>query len=379
MNISNIEIYPLNLPMKQDFTISSGSVGNRNCGAPHVYVKVTADNGVEGWGEARPSHRWSYETLESVTSTLLRYIRPVLLGENVRDLSHIHMLMNKEIKGGVGNGQPIAKAAVDMALHDLIGVADDNRLADLWFSGFQQTSQLSYLISTASPEEAEQKALYAYTHGYKGLDVKLGINPLQDIEILHAVKSSAPDLFLRVDANQAYNLQQAVKLAKQMEQIGVDVFEQPLRAGDLSGHAALRRRTSIPVALDESIWTAVDLLQAIRAEACDTVVIKLTKMGGLSGARLCGELAREAGLGLLGGGLTESRLGLTASAHLFNYLQITDPVDLNGPLFLEDDPVIDGPEIKEGRVLLPDRPGIGCEISMDKLQRYCYGEYGDPS
>lgn len=358
------------LPMKENFTISSGSVGDTNQGAPHVYVKVTTDNGVEGWGEARPSHRWSYETLETVTSTINNYLRPALLGSGATDLQTIHYLMDREIKRGTSSGQPIAKAAIDMALHDLIGSASEKRLADMWFSTYRQTLEISYLISTSNPEEAEQKAQHAQLNGYKGLDVKIGLNPDIDIEILEAVKGAAPNLFLRVDANQAYNLQQAVKLAKRMEHIGVDVFEQPLRANDIFGHAELRRKTSLPIALDESIWTAGDLLQVIRAEACDSVVIKLTKMGGLSTAKLCGEIAREAGLGLLGGGLTESRLGMTASAHLFNYLQIADPVDLNGPMFLEDDPILQGPLISGGQVTLPDKPGIGCEISIEKLNQF---------
>lgn len=371
MKIANVEVFPLMLPMKQKFSISGGAVGDPALGAPHVYVKITADNGFIGWGEARPSHRWSYETIESVTSTITNYLRPVLLGIKVYDLKTIHLLMNKEIKAGIGSGQPIAKAAVDIALHDLIGIANNKHLSELWFSSSNDSTQLSFLISTASPEEAANKAAYAKSHGYKGLDVKLGLDPSQDINILEAVKGAAPDLFFRVDANQAYNLQQAVAIAKRMERIGVDVFEQPMPANNLFGHAELRRKTSIPIALDESIWTPGDLMQAIRAEACDTVVIKLTKMGGLAGAKLCGEIAREAGLDLLGGGLTESRLGLTASAHLFNYLRIIPPVDLNGPLFLSDDPVDEGPIITEGQVILPAGTGIGCTVSMEKVMKYC--------
>jgi len=370
VRITDIEVYPLRLPMKTSFAISGGTVGSPNDGAPHVYVRVATDGGVEGWGEARPSHRWSCETLETVTSTIAGYLKPALLGAEVSDLQAIHALMNKEIKPGISGGQPIAKAAVDMALHDAIGRERGCRLPELWFAGFRPELKLSYLISTASPEEAGRKAADAAAKGYRGLDVKLGLRPDADFDILEAVKGAAPNLFLRADANQAYNLQQAAKLAREMERIGVDVFEQPLRADDLHGHAQLRRKTDIPIALDESIWTTGNLMQAIRAEACDTVVVKVTKMGGLTGARRCGELAREAGLGLLGGGLTESRLALTASAHLFRYLRIEDPVDLNGPLFLADDPVASGPRIEEGDVVLPDRPGIGCEISAEKLELY---------
>ncbi|WP_259391792.1 enolase C-terminal domain-like protein [Paenibacillus thiaminolyticus] len=100
-------------------------------------------------------------------------------------------------------------------------------------------------------------------------------------------------------------------------------------------------------------------MQAIQTKACDIAVIKVAKIGGLSGAKRCGEMARDAGLELLGGGLTESRLGLTASGWLFQYLDIAYPADLNGPMFLSDDPVETGPVIKEGEIQLPMTPGIG--------------------
>ncbi|GIQ66321.1 mandelate racemase [Paenibacillus cisolokensis] len=370
MRITDVELFPLKLPMKQHFTISNGRVGDASGGAPHVYVRITADNGAFGWGEARPSHRWSYETLETVSSTIKDYLRPLLLGMEATDLRSIHAAMNREIRAGLGSGQPIAKAAIDTALHDLIGNAFGMPLAQMWHGSPAAGIKLSYLISTASPEEAAAKAAYARENGYEGVDVKIGLDPQQDIAILEAVKAAAPDLFFRVDANQAYNLPQAVALAKQMERIGVDVFEQPLPANNLHGHAELRKKTTIPIALDESIWTPGDVMQAIRLEACDTIVVKLTKMGGLSGAKLCGEIAREAGFELLGGGLTESTLGLTASAHLFRYLGIKRPVDLNGPIFLADDPVEAGPVITEGDVELPQGAGIGCTISMDKIEKF---------
>ncbi|SEN52075.1 mandelate racemase/muconate lactonizing enzyme family protein [Lihuaxuella thermophila] len=370
MKIANIEVFALTLPMKSDFSISGGQVGNQQQGAPHVYVKMTGSDGTVGWGEARPSHRWSYETLESVTTTIHHYLKPVLVGEPAWDLRRIHHKMNRQIAAGWNKGMPIAKAAVDMALHDLLAKHHGIPLPRLWMGAFKDSIRLSYLISTNDPETAYEKAKYARENGFLAVDVKIGLNPQQDVRILEAVKQAAPDLYFRVDANQAYDLTQAVRLAREMERIGVDVFEQPLKANQLHGHAELRRKTVIPIALDESIWTAGDLIQAIRQEACDMVVIKVTKMGGLTEAKLCGEIAGEAGLGLLGGGLTESTLGLTASAHLFNYLDIQIPVDLNGPIFLADDPVTDGLKVEKGTVPLSGQSGIGCTISNDKLEKY---------
>ncbi|WP_284645510.1 mandelate racemase/muconate lactonizing enzyme family protein [Paenibacillus silviterrae] len=374
LQISAIDVFSLRLPMKQNFLISGGSVGLAASGAPHIYVRITGNNGLSGWGEARPSPRWSYETPETVIAAIETYWKPRLLEQPAEDLLRLHRLMDKELAGSMHPGHPIARAAVDTALHDLLAQSWQLPLSGLWQSVPAGPLHLSYLISTDDPEQAASKAREAKAQGYRGVDVKIGIQKHRDVDILEAVKQEASDLFFRVDANQAYSLKQAVALAKQMERIGVDVFEQPMPASQLASHRELRGKTSIPIALDESIWSPAGLLEAIRNEACDVAVIKLTKLGGLRNAKLCGELAREAGLGLLGGGLTESKLGFTASAHVFKYLEITDPVDLNGPFFLADDPIEgDWPIIGGAVILQEDMKGLGCRVDSSKLSKYSMG------
>src|SRR5690606_4416662 len=149
----------------------------------------------------------------------------------------LHQRMNLEIASGTTIGQPIAKSAIDLALHDLAARSENKPLPGVWQEAIPGPVKLSYLISTSDPEEAAQLASKAKAEGYKGLDVKVGLTPKRDIDVIRAVKEAAPDLFFRVDANQAYTLSQAIQLAKNMEAVGVDVFEQPLPAGDLLGHA----------------------------------------------------------------------------------------------------------------------------------------------
>lgn len=370
MKITRVYAYAVELPMKQTFTISGGTVGDVATGAPHVYVRIDTDAGVVGWGEARPSHRWSYETLETVTTTVNSYLAPALVGESPLDLGILAKRMDTDIANGVTVGQPIAKAAVDMALHDVIAKHRGLHLSDLWLSTPQSEIRLSYLISTSSPQEAEAKAKFARDQGFTGIDLKIGRGVALDIDLVDAVRPYTDGLFFRVDANQGYLLPDAVQVARYLETCPVSVFEQPLAAGNLFGHAELRRKVDIPIALDEGIWDAQGLMQAIRMEACDAVVIKVTKMGGLARAKQCGEIARAAGLDLLGGGLTESSLGLVASAHLFNHLGIRSPVDLNGPFFLSDDPIINPPILQVGAVTLPTAHGIGCEVSLSKLEQF---------
>lgn len=369
-HITDIDVFALNLPMLQNFITSGGKVGNKNIGAPHVYVRIRTTDGTEGWGEARPSHRWSYETIESVVTTIRAYFVESLKGINIFYLDEIHKIMDQQISSGVTRGQPIAKAAIDMAVMDIIGKKHKQPLATTWLSKQEDSIDLSYLISVSNTEAAAEKAHIAKSEGYSGIDVKIGIDPREDIKILQTIKDIAPGLYFRVDANQAYRLKEAMYLSKAMEEIGVNVFEQPLVAGDLIGHAKLRDFTTIPIALDESVWTPTDVAHAIQAQACDAIVIKATKMGGISQAKRCGEIAQAAGLDLLGGGLTESSLCLYASAHLFHALGITTPVDLNGPLFLEDDPSKVKAVVKDGKVVLPDGYGIGWEVDEQKLMEY---------
>ncbi|MFC4025070.1 mandelate racemase/muconate lactonizing enzyme family protein [Oceanobacillus longus] len=370
MYISKVEVFPVNLPMLQNFSISGGQVGNRQAGAPHVYVRLITEDGIEGWGEARPSHRWSYETIESVVSTIKSYFVDVLIGLPIYELDEIHRVMDKQIASGITRGQPIAKAAIDMAIMDTIAKSNQQSLGHLWFTKPEEEIALSYLISVSNKGEAEEKAKIAKSEGYTGVDVKIGIDTEKDIDILKSIKEILPDAFFRVDANQAYQLKDAMRLCRAMEDIGVDVFEQPLSAGDLAGHAKLREFTTIPIALDESIWTPEDVIRAIQLQACDVIVIKATKMGGLSIAKRCGDIAIAAGLRLLGGGLTESSLGLYASAHLFHALGIKTPVDLNGPLFLKDDPSRQMATIQEGKIKLPNGQGIGWEVDQEKLRHF---------
>lgn len=370
MKITAIEAFPVRLPLRRPLAISGGVVGDMASGAPHVYVRVTASDGSVGWGEARPSPRWSYETLESVVTTIRRYIAPALLGQSVLSTTELLRAMDAEIAPGPCGGQPIAKAAIDTAVHDLLARCQRVPLCALWGTPPSAAICLSYLISTRDAADAEAMAKVAREAGYQGIDLKIGFGLKVDEALLEAVAPYAKDLFFRVDANQAYTLPEAIALARRLGRLGVSVFEQPLAALDWLGHAELRRKVDVPVALDEGIWDATMLLQAIRLEACDAVVVKLTKMGGLARARRCGELAREAGLGLLGGGLTESSLGLVASAHLFHALGIEDPVDLNGPFFLADDPMDRKPVVIDGAAQLPEGEGLGCTVVMERLRRF---------
>jgi o-succinylbenzoate synthase len=370
MQLVSLDIFPLRLPFREEFRIARGSVGSPEAGAPHIYVRVVGENGMEGWGEARPSHRWSYETEESVVSTIRDYLAPALEGVDLFDVDGIHRRMDRDIAPGISTGAPVAKSGVDMAIHDLLARSVGLPLG-LFLGGSREPSvALTYLVSVASAAEAEARARQAWAQGYRGFKVKVGMGPARDLELLQAVRRAAPAAYLWADANQAYDAATASAQARAMEQLGVDVLEQPLAANDWTGLARLARETALPIAVDESVFSPGDLIQLVKLEAVDILVIKLSKMGGLARARLCVQIAREAGLGLLGSGLTESRLGLAAAVHLYGAFGGCAFADLNGPQFLADDPVAEGLDLVPGLAHVPTTPGIGVTIDAEKLAQY---------
>jgi len=370
MKITDVDIFPLRLPFRMEFKIARGSVGSPGAGAPHIYVRVRADNGAVGWGEARPSHRWSYETEESVLSALRGYLAPLLIGRDPADREGIHRAMDTDIAPGTTVGQPIAKCALDIALHDLLGQVCGVNVQDLFGSKAAQEIRLSWIVSDPTPEGAARIASEAVAGGYGSLKVKIGISPERDVETLESVREAAPEAYIWADANQAYTPSFAQRIARASAEIGVDVLEQPLPANDLPGLRRLVASSEVPIAVDESVWSPADLVQAIRMEALDMLVIKVSKMAGLHRARQCIEICRAAGVGVLGSGLTESALGFTASAQLYAACGV-QVADLNGPgQFLADGPANDQVRIAAGRAHLPTGPGLGLRIAEEDVRRF---------
>jgi len=368
--IRSIEVIPLRLPVARALTLFRGTASDPTEGAPHVLVKITDGDGIVGWGEARPSHRWSYETEETVLSTIRNYLAPALVGKEEANLAGLHAAMDTVIAPGTQIGQPIAKSAVDLALHDLLGNQRGLSLSGMLGRAATAPVSLGYVVSAHTIEEAAQQVREGMQKGYHGFKVKAGIHPETDLEMIQEVKRLAGDRPVWVDANQGWDLTTAIRLARAMAGLGVTVIEQPLAAGNVMGYADLVRRSEVPIVLDESISSPRELLLFIRLGAINGLVIKLCRVGGIFWARQMAEMALAADLLLLGSGLTEGRIALQAGAAVFGAFGITVPVDLNGPQFLRDDMVAGPLEFPGQTVPVLERPGIGVAPDPAKLERY---------
>ena len=150
--ITQVEVFPTSIAMKDVFTIGTGFVGDPSSAGNHIFVKITTDDGYVGWGEQRALPSWSYETTESITTTIRYHIAPLLLGKDPLSRNEIHDSIYKTLKPAVSNGHPFAKAAVDIALHDLCGHILDIPIHTLLGGMRHKTLPLSYALSIDTPE-----------------------------------------------------------------------------------------------------------------------------------------------------------------------------------------------------------------------------------
>jgi L-alanine-DL-glutamate epimerase-like enolase superfamily enzyme len=255
-----------------------------------------------------------------------------------------------------------AKAAVDVALHDLAA-----RRLGLSLHGFLGSTVASVrtdvTLSAGDPESLVAAGLARIADGFDVLKVKVGTGDgTADFERVRRIREAVgPDPRLRLDANQGWNRRDAVTAIRAMEDAGFDIelVEQPVAAPDLEGMAWISDRVSTPILADESVYGVRDLVAVIRHGAADLVNVKLAKCGGLGPARTLLELAREHGLGSIVGTMMESHVGVGAAAALVAAYPTTAVNDLDAAWWLKESPVAGGIRYEGSLIHLPTTPGLG--------------------
>ena len=370
MHIKSIEVFPVRLPIKAVLTLPRGPSRTLDEGKRVALVRITDTDGHTGWGEAGPSRRWSAETLESCVSSIRQYLAPAVIGHDLFDLAGLHAKMNRELASGLDPGQPIAKCAIDLAVHDLIG----KRLGisvQSWLGAKRADAvPLARLVSAATPEEAARITREGLAEGHRGFKVKVGHDKALDLDIVRAVVAAGAGAYVWPDANQGYTLEEALRMARGFEKLGITLFEQPVPMSDVYAMKKLLSATGLVIALDEAAMGLPFVIELIRREAVEGLAIKVSKVGGLYYARQMCDLALNAGLTLIGSGLMDAPIGFAASVHLFTAYGIALPADLNGPQFIAEDYLAQPLPIERQVARVPAGPGLGVEIDESKLRKF---------
>ncbi len=358
MGIEQIEAYAVSLRYKEPFRIAAGTSSETR----NVVVKILTDYDVVGWGESSPSKRVTGETQETVVKALDKFA-PKLVGMCPLRIEH-----DVELMDSVVEGSPAAKAAVDMALHDILGKTAGKPLFRL-IGGYRTEVLTDLTLSMNDPERMAQDAVEAREKGFKALKVKVGADCDEDVERVRLVREAVgKEMRLRVDANQGWTPKRAVEVLTRMVKYDVQFAEQPVPAEDIEGLAEVRRSSPVPIMADESVHSPEDAMRLIRADAVDLVNIKLMKCGGMLKARKIAAVAEAAGIPCMIGCMGESGIGIAAGTHLAAAIRNIRYADLDSDILLKDKLVKKGgTDVKNSMRVFSRQSGLGVEELDHKL------------
>ena len=364
MTLVRLTAEPISGRVKPEVAIIS-SLGQHVAGQ-YVLVRLTDDSGKVGLGEASITAVWSGETQAGTIALVNNDLAPLVVGADPFDVEWISRRMERAVFGN-----SFAKAAVESALLDLQGKILGVPLYKLL--GGKDTAaggiRLKFVVGAVEPDIAAQRARRMVDAGWKAIKVKVGRHehPRVDVERLRAVRQAiGPDVFLSVDANGGYTVEQAVWAAERLEKLDVALFEQPTRRGDHVAMAAVRHKSGILIMADESVFTPLDALEVIRHEAADVLSLYPGKHGGVRATQQLAKLAEAAGIPCTIGSNLEREVATAAMAHVTvataNLLCERFPGDLIGPLYYDASLTAAPLEYQADRLVVPEGPGLGVSL-----------------
>lgn len=354
MHITNYDLQITELSCKEPFQIALGT--STICKG--VLIKLYTNEGIIGLGEAVPSPRIVGDTTGSIIYAISRYIFPSIHGKDPAAIADIHAKMDQAIHGNTS-----AKAAIDMALYDILGQMHKEPLHHTLGGGIDRIAT-DYTIGIKPAQGAAIQARQLVKKGFTAIKIKVGADLKGDIQRVKAVrKAVGPNISIRIDANQGWTVKEAQQALMYLEDMELELVEQPVPAWDLNGMAYLRQHSNIPIVADESVHSPKDAERAIQMEACDIINIKLMKCGGIYHAKQIAAIAEASGKAcMIGGMIGESRISVGAAAAFAASTPVVKYADLDADLLLKDDLVAKGGiSFKEGYRILPKKPGLGIE------------------
>ena len=354
MKITEVRLGMISVPLRVPFKTALRSVNS----VEDVVVEIHTDTGAVGYGEAPPTGVITGDTTGSIIGAIRDHIAKTIVGRDVDDFEDLMIALNACIQKNTS-----AKAAVDMALWDLYGQLYRVPVYKL-MGGARKSIVTDITISVNAPEEMARDARTAVRRGYDCLKVKVGIDPELDVARLAAVREAVgKDICIRIDANQAWNAKQAVRILNQMQDKGLDIefVEQPVPAADLEGMQYVTRHADVPVLADESVFSPADALKIMQTGAADLVNIKLMKCGGITNALRIAAAAEVYGVECMIGCMLEAKISVNAAVELACAKKIITKIDLDGPVLCSEDHILGGATFDEKNITVSDAPGMGIQ------------------
>ncbi len=353
MKISRIEAWPVAMKLKEPYTIAYETIEE----ATNVFLRLETDQGMVGFGCAAPDLQITGETAETVLAAIDETVLPMIKGSDPLRSAMLLERLHPSLKS-----QPSTLAAVDMALHDILGKVSGLPLWKL-LGGFRDRIRTSVTIGILPENETVERAKAFKRQGFKVLKIKGGIDAESDISRIIKVREAVGcEMELRFDANQGFSLEEAIRFFKGTRKADVELIEQPTPKGEPDLLGRVTDSVNIPIMADESLMTLRDAFRLAKRDLVDMVNVKLMKVGGISVALQINSVARAAGLEVMVGCMDEAALSIAAGLHFALARPNVAYADLDGHLDLLGDPSDGAVILRNGTLFATPNPGLGLDL-----------------
>lgn len=365
MKITKIELYKMNLPIKYPIKTAVGVV---SFNTENVLVKIYTDSDIYGLGEASPFSQITGDTQGSNLS-VGQNISKLILNKNPLEIEDRMKEINRFIAG-----EPSIRSAFDMALYDILGKVANLPVFRLLGGSNRKLVTDCTIGWQDTVEETVDRAQDLVQQGFNELKFKTGRAGMIDVDYIKAVREAVgPDILIKIDSNQGWDVAQTISNAIALEPYNLRYIEQPIPVWDFQGFREIRSKIKTPLCADESVFNDKDAFKLCAIGAVDYLNIKLGKAGGIHMGLKINAIAESYGAKCMIGCFTESRLGLTAAAHLVLARPNIVFLDLDSALIIDEDPIIGGMEYGEKNksfITVGDKPGLGAELKEEYLQKW---------
>lgn len=364
--IQAIETLLVDVPTIRPHRLSVATMNHQTL----VLVRLQCSDGITGWGEATTIGGLAYgeESPESIKANIDAYIAPLLEGQDATAVAKALARVAGQVQGN-----RFAKCAIETALYDAQARRLGVPLSELFGGRVRDSLPVAWTLAsgdTARDIAEAERMLGLRRHNI--FKLKIGLRAVRD-DVAHvaAIKAAlGARASVRVDANQAWSVTEALDGMRALADAGVDMVEQPIVAHDKLGLKRLTEANIIPIMADEALHGPRDAFEVAATQAADIFAVKINQSGGLRGAAQVAAIAEAANIALYGGTMLEGAVGTMASAQLFStFHDLAWSTELFGPLLLTEEILQEPLQYRDFALQLPTSPGLGLTLDTDKLKR----------
>lgn len=366
MKIEAIDVELVDVPALRPIQMSFTTVRQQS----YAIVQIRAE-GLVGIGEGSSvgGPTWSAECAETIKVIIDRYLAPLLIGKDASNLREIQALMERAVTGNYS-----AKAAIDVALHDLKARSLNLSLSELIGGAIHASIPIAWTLASGDTDSdiaiAEEMIERRRHNRFK---VKLGVRPpAQDCRHIERILDRIGDrAAVRVDVNQAWDEPTASIWIPRLQALGVDLVEQPVARGNFAALRRLSAESGVAIMADESLSSLGSAFELARDHCVDVFSLKLCNMGGVANTLKVAAIAEASGISAYGGTMLDSSIGTAAALHVYATLPAMPfGCELLGPWVLADTLTQTQLDIQDYEIRLPDGLGLGVDLDEDKLRHY---------